>query len=201
MAKKQKLSIKEQLRRAAQRPGGGRPTKTHTVFIGADLDVIEQYEQALAELEKLDESGDSAPQRGRRLSDPSSRTAVEARIEALREQLEEYAVDFRLRGLDDKTIARLEAEHPPRKGADGEVVEDDRGGLNAATFPRAIIRQTVISPEMDDEDWLMLLGDDENPGQLTHDQIDRMAGLGYRLSKLAVDVPFWRAASATTRSS
>jgi hypothetical protein len=189
MAKK--TSLKEKIRRGA-------PTDLVAVWIGAPVDLIREYEQAckaLEEAEKQDSPSDS-------LAGPSSLSTDEdrAQVDRLRGELEDYVVEFRLRGLDSKRWERLLAAHPPRKDEDGNVDPRDKRGWNAATFPAALVRATTISPELDEQDWLALLGDDEQPGSLTDGQVDRLAGPGFTLSQTAVDVPFWSAASPTTRS-
>lgn len=188
MSTKKKLSAKERIRR------GGPPTRTVTVWLGADLDLVDQYEAAVKELEEAQKPADS-------LAGNGSTADITARIEALREQLDQYAMDFRLRGMDDKRWVRLLAEHPPRTGDDGERVPSDRPGWNAETFPPALVRATTVSPELDDEDWLALLGDDDTEGQLTGAQVDELAAVAFSLSKVSVDVPFWRAASPTRPTS
>lgn len=190
MTAKKKVSIKEQIRR--NRQAGGQPTKTVTVWLGADMDVVAEYEAALQELEN--------PPKTKKLGeDPAAET--KARVAALRAQLEEYRVAWRVRGLDDKRWERLVAQHPPRKTDDGSIDPRDRAGWNSESFPPALVKAATVSPDLDDEDWAALLGDDETEGQLTASQLDGLAAVAATLTKQPIDVPFWPAASPTTASS
>jgi len=193
MAKK--ITLKEKLRRN-QQAGRGLPTKTVTVWLGVDHDLIGEYEREQAKLEET-----NTPQRGRRLSDGSGKAAIEARLAELREQLEQYAEPFKLRALDDRAYDRLTAQHSPRKAEDGGTHPDDRGGWNAETFPEALIRAVVVEPELDDEDWTLLLGDDEHSGQLSSGQQEMLFLEALALSRTRADVPFWHAASPKTPAS
>jgi hypothetical protein len=188
MGTKKTISVKERIRR------GGPPTKTVRVWLGADLDLVEQYEAAERELEAAQAPADS-------LAGNGSTADISARLDALRAQLDEFAFDFRLRGMDYKRWQRLTAEHPPRKAEDGSVDPQDRVGWNSETFPLALVRAATVAPELDDEDWLALLGDDVTEGSLSSAQLDELAAVAFSLSKAPVDIPFSRAASLTRSSS
>jgi hypothetical protein len=187
-----KVSIKEQIRRNKQ-SGGGHPTKTVPVWLGADMDLVEQYEAAIQQLDD--------PPKAKTLDGAGSRAVIEARIAELRAQLEEYRIEWRVRGLDFKRWERLTAQHPPRKAADSTVDPRDRVGWNAETLAPALVRMATVSPQLDDEDWTALLGDDDTEGQLTAGQIDRIAVTIHSLTHTPIDVPFWSAASPTIQDS
>lgn len=172
--KKQPLSLKERIRR-------GGPTRTVTVWLGADMNLIDEYEQrrpvqlpavtSLAGAEIL------------ATSDP--------RLDELRGLLAEYEVKFTLRGLDSRRWNKLVAAHPPRLDADGTIHKDDRAvGANMTTFPDALVRAATIDPQLDDEDWIALLGDDDTEGSLTPGQLDELSAAAFSLSKIGPDVPF-----------
>jgi hypothetical protein len=186
-----KTSLKEKIRRGA-------PTDLVAVWIGAPVDLVREYEQACKALEEAEQHDSPADS----LAGPSSLSTEQdrAQVDRLRGELEDYVVEFRLRGLDPKRWERLTSKHPPRQDAEGNLDSRDKQGWNNETFPAALVRATTISPELDEQDWLALLGDDEQPGSLTFGQVDRLAGVAFRLSQTAVDVPFWSAASPTTRS-
>lgn len=160
----------------------GPSTKTVPVIIGADLDLLEEYERLQADVEaaRPDDS----------LAGNSARSEASERMRAIEDALAGNRFDFRLRGLDDKRWQELLAEHPPRQ-VDGKPVADDRLGWNAVTFPAALVRVCVIDPELDDEDWLELLGDDGMVGKLPSSELDKLSAAAFRLSRVQVDVPFW----------
>lgn len=188
---KNKLTLKEKIRR-------GGPTDLVAVWIGAPMDLVREYEQAYEKLQEAKQADSPADS----LAGPSGLSTDEdqAEVERLRAELEDYVVEFRIRGLDDKRWERLLDKHQPRKDGEGNVDPRDKRGWNAATFPRALVRATTVTPEFDEDDWLALLGDDEHEGSLSAGQIDLLAGVAFRMSQVAVDVPFWSAASPTTRS-
>lgn len=146
----------------------------------ADRELVRLREQPAAD--SLDGGGDV-------------RRAAE-RVEALREQMSEASEDFRLRAMPRKRWKAFIRQHQPRKDEDGRVDERDRHiGVNVDTVYPALIRASVVSPALDDEDWLTLLGDDEVDGVLTDRQFDELSSAAWFLNRDTVDVPFSRAAS------
>jgi hypothetical protein len=173
-------SFKERLAAA------GPSTKTVTVIIGADLGLLDEYERVSASLDDV-KPADS-------LAGNGSRSDALARLAAIEAALAPHRFDFRVRGLDDKRWERLVAEHPPRQ-VDGKPDPRDRIGWNMATFPAALVKVCVVEPQLDADDWLMLLGDDDVQGLLPGSELDKLSAAGFRLSRVQVDVPFWSAAS------
>lgn len=176
-------SIKEKIRR-------GGPTKPVPVWIGAPMELVEEYEQACREAEEAQQPADS-------LAGTAGTGELVPRVEQLRLKLEDYVVVFTLRGLDDKRYQRLKEQHPPRQDGEGNPHARDRFGFNYETMPPALVRACTVTPILDDEDWLALFGDEENEGSLTGAQVDALGGVAVRLCTRDVDVPFWSAASAT----
>lgn len=174
-AKKTKpgLSLKERIRR-------GGPTRTVTVWIGADLDLLDEYERLTKPAaEQATSLAGSAP------------TVESPRLAELRDLLAEYEVQFRLRGLDSRRWNKLVAAHPPRLDTDGTINKEDRSiGANMETFPDALVRAATVSPELDDDDWAALLGDDETEGSLTPGQLDELSAAAFSLAKVGPDIPF-----------
>lgn len=139
---------------------------------------------------------------------------ISERIEALRQQMLDHTIDFRLRAMPREVWREFVAQHPPRKGDDGKPVESDKYiGLNVDTFFVSLVRQSVIEPELDAEDWRGLLGDDKQerarraaagepaaPGVLTDRQFDDLQNAAWKLNRHEVDVPFSLAASRILRS-
>jgi hypothetical protein len=180
------LSIKERIRQSAP------VTKPVTVWLGADMGLVEEYEEIEAELKNLRPNDSLAGDGGGPLRD---------RLAELRQELDQFAVVFRLRGLDDGHYESLLSQHPPRRKDDGVDPRDLRFGWNIATFPAALVRASTVEPELDDEDWRLLIGQEGVPGKLTAGQLDELAGVAFRLSKHPVDVPFSSAASPSRPSS
>lgn len=122
---------------------------------------------------------------------------IAERMEELRRQMLDDTTPFRLRAMPKPRWRQFVGEHPPRKGDDGEVDERDRIiGVNVDSFYTALIRASVVDPDLDDEDWDALLGDD---GVLTSRQFDDLADAAWGLNRREVDIPFSPAASRMTR--
>lgn len=111
------------------------------------------------------------------------------RITALEDQMREHTYEFRLRALPRLAWRELVAEHPPRKGDDGKVVDADLIGVNADTFYDAIIRACLVDPELDDGEFGQLTG------SVTDRQYDELAEAAWGLNRREVDIPFSHAAS------
>ncbi|QLQ37994.1 hypothetical protein [Micromonospora robiginosa] len=171
------MNIKDRIKNA--RP----TTRTVRVWLGADLDLVDEYEAAVAALEEAQKPADS-------LAGNGSVTDAEQLVADLRARLDEFAVDFRLRGLDDLRYAQLLRDHPARVDAVGKTIEADESGWNRDTFPTALVRLAVVDPELDDEDWTALLGDDTTLGVLTSRQLDRLATVAFQLTRQIADIPF-----------
>ena len=181
-----------------------RPERTVPICLRGDLQ---------AEFEELDRQLDDeltkAPSSDKRLGSRPPGQATAEKILALREQMRESTVVFRLRALAPARWATLRAEHPPRKGEDGKVEDADLIGVNTESFFKPLVRESVIYPVLSDKAWAMLYGEDDpsdddpdagNHG-LSDGQLDSLAGAAWALNRLDVDIPFSRAASRVMASS
>lgn len=157
------------------------PEKTVPICLRGDLQAeFEELERQLSEAEK--KAGDSLAGSGAR--------AIAQKIEALREQMLEHTVEFRLRAMPRPKWKAFVAEHPPRKAEDGSVDERDKWmGINTDTFFDVLVRASIVDPQLDDDDWATL---DAN---LTDRQFDQLSDAAWGLNRREVDVPFSRAAS------
>lgn len=183
-----KLSLKERIRR-------GPATEAVSVWIGADMGLVREYETAAAKLAEEKSEDDSLA--GPDVDEPT----ITARMAEIRDELADYEETFRVRAIDPKRWNRLLEQHPPRMLGDGAPDPRDRSGWNSETFPSALIRYATVSPEFDADDWLVLLGDDEQEATLTGGQIDRLSATVLRLSQWHIDIPFAHAASQPSPSS
>lgn len=166
-----------------------RPEKT--VPITLDVGLADEFEQT----EKALEAAQEKP--ARLDGNPEARQLAE-RLAELREQMQASRLDFRLRALPRKKWLALKDEHPPRKGTDGEPVPTDRHlGVNVDEFFAALLRLSVVAPELDDEDWASLLDDD---GVLNDGQFNKLSVAAYALNEGEVDIPFSLAGSRTLLS-
>ncbi|MBQ1064470.1 hypothetical protein [Micromonospora sp. C41] len=177
-----KISIKERIRRS------GPPTKPVTVYLGVDVGLIDEYEALQERLDKVVEEGGP----GDSLEGSPERDRLTERMQEIRAQLDECALTFRLRALDGDEWQRLVDEHPPRRKTGTEEADprDAQAVWNTSTFPRALLRAATVEPQLDDEDWRLLLGDESTRSKLTEPQITDAANAVARLSRFSISLPF-----------
>lgn len=182
-------SIKDRIRRAKNSPGGT-ATKPIRVWIAPDMGLVEQYQRAVADLEKVETS--DAPPPVDSLESGSAVAELRERVEQLRAQLDEYALDLTVRALSDDEYQELIDEHPPRRKTDTQEADprDAEAAWNTTTFPGALLRAGTVAPDLDDEDWQTLLGAPGQPGVLTRSQVQEAAAAVMTLSRLPIDIPF-----------
>ncbi|MFC6017802.1 hypothetical protein ACFP2T_16495 [Plantactinospora solaniradicis] len=150
-----------------------------------NLDLQAEFEAAERELQELlDRPRDSLAAGG----PPKD---LSQRVRDLEAEMREHTHDFRLRALPRPGWLALVADHPPRQTEDGAVDQRDQYvGVNAETFFTALVRASVVAPELDEEDWRLLLDE-----KLTDRQFDQLSDAAWSLNRRDVDVPFSRAAS------
>lgn len=173
--------------------GAKRPERTVQLCLRGDLQ---------AELEELERRlRDERGRHERSMGEMGAEVEIGEQIEALREQMREATVTFRLRALPARRTAgsgeqmtwdELVKAHPPREGDQGDLVL----GYNADTFFDALVVASVVDPQPSPEQWQRLLGDG-----LTSRQFDELAEAALTLNRRKVDVPFSSAASGRTQDS
>lgn len=161
-----------------------KPERTVRVCLRGDLVAdIEEKERQIAESMTSD-----------RVAGP--RAALGDEIDALREQMEAASVTLRLRALNRRAWADLEAKHPPRKDDAGELHRLDAvvGFNNDALFAEAI-PQSLVDPELTPAQLDRLLD------AITNQQYDEIVTCVYILNCQRITVPFSALASASRDSS
>lgn len=194
--------------------GASLPTRSVPLCLHGGLTAEhERLEQQLAEAQEAATDD--------RLVGKSQARQIAEQIQALRQEMLDSTVTFELRGLPRHRFRALVDAHPPRRDADGKVVDEDLPGVNAETFYEALIRASVVAPALDDEDWANLLGvhvehegpcrldnpDVDNPNcpcreeVLTSRQFDQLSRVAWNLNRHEVSVPFSHAASRVLSTS
>lgn len=115
----------------------------------------------------------------------SDTTDVDAQLAELTEEMRASTITFVLRALPRPKFRALWSAHPPRQGADGNPIKEDLIGVNQGTFFRALIRQSTVSPELDEETWNLLL-DEKLSDRQWHD----FANACFDLSQERLELPF-----------
>lgn len=168
--------------------GAKRPEKVTPICLRGDLQA--DFEAAEKELAEAMRPADS-------LAGNGPVADIVARIEALQAEMVEHTLQVRMRALPRPEWKKLIAAHPPRRGEDNTIDERDKYvGLNMESFWPAMIRACTIAPEMDDEDWDLLLGT-----ALTDAQFDSLSDAAWGINRSDVDIPFSRVASQIAQTS
>lgn len=178
---------------AASEEGGGRPERTEYVPLRGRLQGdIDDLRQQLADVQRP--GGDSME------ADPRV-AEIKAQIEDLTTQLRDSVRPFRLRALPRPEFRALVDEHPPRRvvGEDGVERPDLRDGgseFNIDTFYPALIRKSIIKPELTEGQLDQLLN-----VVLTDAYYTKLALAALFLNRRELNVPFSQPASPSSPSS
>lgn len=166
------------------------PERTVPICLRGDLTA--EFEELERQLEDAQRNPHAS------LEDVAGTAGIAERMEELREDMIAHTYQFRLRAMTRPRWRTFIAEHPPRKDEEsGEVDERDRYvGVNTDTFYPALVRASVVDPQLDDAEWSLLLDQ-----ALTDRQFDTLSSAAWGLNRRDVDVPFSLAASRMTRSS
>lgn len=135
--------------------------------------------------------------------------ALAAKIEGLRQEMLEDTEVFIIRALPNLRYTALQAEFPPRPGD----MQDISAGYNRDEFIAALLRPSIVSPVLDDEDWAFLFGREADPdadpgspeakaveGKITRRQYDELTNAAWVVNTGDVSVPFSPAASIVLKS-
>lgn len=134
--------------------------------------------------------------------DPTA--GILAEIEARQEEMRASTYPFRVRRMAPVLYRQLRAQHPPRKGDDGEFDAGDlRLGVNRDTFFPALVQRSVLDPDLTADEWQALLGDTEADaahaaadgrepvaGLITFGQMLELFQAAHDVNEAEIDVPF-----------
>lgn len=160
------------------------PEATVDVCLRGDL--VAEWEVAEKQLQELQQA-----EAKRTLAGSPEESAAVARVRELEEQMRSSTITVTLRALRRPDWARLIADHPPRDGNKG----DQAMQVNQSTLFEALVKVSIVSPEMDDARCQRFLD------ALTDAQFDGLATKAWNLNRRDVDVPFSRTASRITETS
>jgi hypothetical protein len=156
------------------------PEATETVIMRADL--AKDYD---ALTEQIEQAG-----KGNSLAG-SGKAALEARREDIRQQMQDSAIQVRMRAIPRPLWAQLRDEHPPRFNDDGTMNPLDRmfGYVNSSTFKVPMVQHSIIG--LDDEDVKLT---DEAMADLivamSEGQFTALSNTAFMLNTGSVDIPF-----------
>lgn len=145
-------------------------------------DLVTEYEQVTRELEKAREAAAQSL-----AGSGGTVQALDERLAGLRAEMRESTLTLTLRALPSARYQALVDKHPPRL-VDEKVDRRDRVfGFNVDAFFPALAKACTVDPQLDDEDWEALLGDD---GKLTDAQVGTLTDAAWKLNRKDVDLPF-----------
>jgi hypothetical protein len=147
-------------------------------------DLAAEFTEARSQFDQLPEEDDSLAAGGKRRE-------LRERMEQIRGEMAESTVDFRLRALPRTRWSELIAKYPPREGVAG----DKRMGVNEDEFSAALIREGLVEPELDEDDWAAL------EESLSFAQWVDLGAAAWALNQSTVNVPFLPPASPSRRIS
>lgn len=165
--------------------GAKLPEREVPICLRGDLVAeFEAIERALDELPKTDSLDSGAGD-------------LLERQEAIKAEMRENTYPVRLRAMPGPKWRALVAEHPARRGDDGEIVADDRHlTFNTDTMWEPLIRASIIDPELATTgDW------EEFDAGLTEHQYNELGLAALALNRGPVSIPFSHAALRMRRSS
>lgn len=98
---------------------------------------------------------------------------------------------FQLRAVPEWRLTEIATEHPPRDG----VKDDQDRGVNGETYNMALLRESLVDPKPDDEQW-------EQLRRLLHySQTEQLVDAAVSLSRRRVSLAPFSLGSAKTGSS
>lgn len=122
---------------------------------------------------------------------------IEAQIAKALKAVEDATVTLVFRALPRPQFRALIAEHPQRKDAEGNLTHPlDALGFNFDSLFDALIRRSLVSPQLDEDTLSFLLEDVLNDQQYLD-----LTDVLWDINKSTVHVPFSPAVSPKTRSS
>lgn len=168
--------------------GAKLPEASHPVCLRADL--VADFEAAERELEALRKK----TRIGSSLEGDGTGRLVRT-IEDLQREMESAQVVFRMRALPKTKWRALVADHPPRRDpvTGDPVPEDVQIGVNREAFLDALLKVSVVEPEITEEEWVGLLD------VLTDRQYSDLCDEAWFLNRGEVNVPFSRVVSQLKR--
>lgn len=138
-------------------------------------DLVDEYETLEAQLNKAKAAAEDSLGGDPRVAE------LTARLEELRAEMGEATVEFVIRALPEKQFTKVLTEHPPREGDKRDAVM----GWNIDDVVEQLIRRGTEEPNLDDEDWQILL--EETLNRATYAQLTNAA---WSVNDKDVSVPF-----------
>jgi hypothetical protein len=167
--------------------GGKLPEKDFPVCVDPDL---------VSEHDELVKLRDAAAKAGTTAQAGATTADLDERVAGVLKQMEAATVTLRLRALNRRAWKALKDEHPPRRNTEGTVIPEDLFvNVHRDEFFDALVRKSIVDPELDDETMTVLIED-----KLTDGQWEDLTTTCWNLNETSISVPFSSAASTNRRT-
>lgn len=165
--------------------------RTDTFRACMDPDLIAEHEALVARR-------DAAKEASRDSLAGGSVVELDGQIAEVLDQIEKVTLVLTLRAMPRPEFRALIAKHPPRKDGDGNFAypQDARLGVNYDTCMAALVRLSIVDPDLDATTLDLLLDE-----RLTDADYNALTTVAWNLNMGSVSVPFWPASSPSRRTS
>lgn len=175
----------------------------HTELVPLCLngELVRQYEEVLARIAVRAEARDAEREAAVKAAAADDRLGVpepepveetpdpdQAEVDRLLAEMKRFTTVFKIVSIGEKYNELLE-KHPPRLDANDAKRLDPRDsrGYNSATFPRALVRESIAEPEMTDARWEKLM---RGRSRISDAQVDRLWTAALLVNRSDADLPF-----------
>lgn len=110
-------------------------------------DLVDEYEELNARVASARENPTS-------ISGAPELPTWTARLEELKDEIEDTTIEFTIRGLPSEEYTKLAVKYPAREGNQKDLLA---GGVNVDEIAEQLIRLGTVDPVLDEEDWVELL--------------------------------------------
>lgn len=150
-----------------------RATRTVSLYVGGDLDLLDEYERLQATQPKTLAGTDRA------------------RLDEIRSELQADTMQFRFQALGRRSLQKLLDTYPPREGK----VRDQGLGFNEDEATAALIRKCLVDPDLPEKALDDLLDE-----QLTEGDYEKLSATVWALNRRSADLPLSLTVSTPPRS-
>lgn len=160
-----------------------------TVTLCLDWTAQAAYDDAQADLARAKYERN---QPGASLASGGAVERAQAAVDEAAVAVQKAQIEFVLQALTRREWQTIVDQHPPDKGNRSHLML----GYNPDTFFPALLNASLVSPELDDDTFELLIEE-----RLTSGQFDLLIDTCIELSRRKTSIPFSPAASATTEDS